>query len=334
MLKHRITFVGSWMALIIALVIFPGFETRGLAMGLIIGCWPFVLFGHSENMLNNPLIVYLVMFVLSGATVYLCAWFMDKAGLTTKIWVLLLLSIIAGASFYAIDDFDFEDWERSPAVSAAMESPELNYQPTRTEFNREIVIPKTISGGLLGLYMASGIGFLCSIAMELTKMFCRGKSKQIHPDDLALKEKQGPINMYTQLQKIILMTAAFGWGISFLGVLLPWSFAVTRLNGLGAGIIPNDPMLNYWLRMAGGGFTMIGVIFAAILVAPNKYAVLIPLMAYLSIAEGIILLVSGLRLGLPPFPFLGDASFCIGIGAGLLLIQPRVKKERKLDSEQ
>jgi len=140
--------------------------------------------------------------------------------------------------------------------------------------------------------------------------------------------------MYTRLQKIILMTAAFGWGISFLGVFLPWSVAVAGLNGLGAGTIPNDPMLNYWLRMAGGGFTMIGVIFTAILVAPEKYAVLIPLMAYLSIAEGIILLVSGLRLGLPSFPFWYDTSFCIGIGVAFLLIQSRLKQERKLNAEQ
>jgi hypothetical protein len=140
--------------------------------------------------------------------------------------------------------------------------------------------------------------------------------------------------MYTRIQKIILMVAAFGWGISFLGILLPWSVATESLNGLGAGTIPNDPMLNYWLRMAGGGFTMIGVIFTAILLSPKKYAVLIPLMSYMSIAEGIILLVSGLRLGLPPFPFWGDTTFCIGIGAGLLMVQSGVKKERKFSSEQ
>ena len=140
--------------------------------------------------------------------------------------------------------------------------------------------------------------------------------------------------MYTGIQKIILIVAALGWGISIFGILLPWSVATECLNGLGAGTIPNDPMLNYWLRMAGGGFTMIGVIFAAILLAPKKYAVLIPLMSYMSIAEGIILLVSGLRLGLPPFPFLGDTTFCIGIGAGLLLVQSGVKRERRISSEE
>ena len=44
--------------------------------------------------------------------------------------------------------------------------------------------------------------------------------------------------------------------------------------------------------------------------------------------------VGGLRLGLPPFPFWGDTTFCIGIGAGLLMVQSGVKKERKFSSEQ
>ena len=138
--------------------------------------------------------------------------------------------------------------------------------------------------------------------------------------------------MYTRLLKLLLAVAVFGWGISILGVVLPWSVATTGLSGLGAGPIPDDPMLNYWLRMAGGGFTMVGAVFAAILIAPRKYAVLIPLMAWLSIAEGAILLVSGLRLGLPPFPFWGDTGFCLSIGIGLLLVHPRAEREQAGDA--
>lgn len=140
--------------------------------------------------------------------------------------------------------------------------------------------------------------------------------------------------MYCRLLKLILIVAALGWGVSILGVLMPWPLAKTALNGLGAGPIPDDPMLDYWLRMAGGGFTMIGAIFAAILLYPRKYAVLLPLMACLSIAEGIILLISGLRLGLPPFPFWADTGFCIGVGIGILLVSPLAKREQKRDTEQ
>lgn len=126
-----------------------------------------------------------------------------------------------------------------------------------------------------------------------------------------------------RLLRLILLVAALGWGISILGVVLPWSAATAGLYGLGASEISHDPMLDYWMRMAGGGFSIVGAVFAAILLAPRKYGVLIPLMAWLSLAEGLILLVSGLRLGLPPFPFWGDTAFCIGTGVALLLLQPR-----------
>lgn len=139
--------------------------------------------------------------------------------------------------------------------------------------------------------------------------------------------------MYSKLLKLILLTASAGWGISILVVLLPWSIVTAGLNGLGAGAIPNDPMLDYWMRMAGGGFTMVGAIFAAVLINPGKYSALLPLLAYLSIAEGIILLVSGLRLGLPPFPFWGDTGFCIGVGIGILLVYPKAKREQELKSK-
>ena len=140
--------------------------------------------------------------------------------------------------------------------------------------------------------------------------------------------------MYSRLLKLILVMAALGWGISILGVFLPWHVAISGLRGLGAGDVPNDPMLNYWMRMAGGGFTTIGVIFAAILVKPRRFSVLLPLMAYLSIAEGIVLLVSGIWLKLSPFPFSGDTSFCIFIGATLLVVYPRARREQESDSKQ
>lgn len=125
--------------------------------------------------------------------------------------------------------------------------------------------------------------------------------------------------------RLVLLAASFGWGVSVLGVFLPWSVTATGLEGLGAGAIPNDPMLDYWSRMACGAFTIIGSLYAAILIAPHKYAVMIPLMAWLTIGEGVILLVSGLSLGLQPFPFYCDTAFCLGIGVTFLVL---VKKNK------
>jgi hypothetical protein len=168
MFKHRAAFVGAWLAITIALVAFPGFETRGLAMGLIIGWWPFALLEPviGDAVHTDPLIVYLVMFLLSGATVGICAWLVDAARLTKRVWIALLLAVAAGAiAAYALNDFGFEDWKNSPAVSAAMNSPEVSYEPTRWDFDQAIVIPKTLVGGLWGLYVAAALGFLCSVAV-------------------------------------------------------------------------------------------------------------------------------------------------------------------------
>ena len=50
----------------------------------------------------------------------------------------------------------------------------------------------------------------------------------------------------------------------------------------------------------------------------RKFAVAIPWFGWLMITEGIILLASGLRLGIGPFPFCGDVSACFLSGAGIL----------------
>jgi len=44
-----------------------------------------------------------------------------------------------------------------------------------------------------------------------------------------------------------------------------------------------------------------------------------PWFGWLMIVEGVILLVSGLRLGIGPFPFYGDVSACFLGGAGILI---------------
>jgi FtsH-binding integral membrane protein len=95
--------------------------------------------------------------------------------------------------------------------------------------------------------------------------------------------------------------------------------ATTLLSGLGAGPIPADPMLDYWLRMASGAFTLVGILFLAFAIRPATYSNVIPLAAALMVLEGIVLLVHGIRLHLPPLPFYADTAACIFIGAGILL---------------
>jgi hypothetical protein len=50
------------------------------------------------------------------------------------------------------------------------------------------------------------------------------------------------------LLRVFLLIASFGWGISAFGIFMPWQWVLAQLQGLGAGNIPSDPMLDYWLR--------------------------------------------------------------------------------------
>ncbi len=112
--------------------------------------------------------------------------------------------------------------------------------------------------------------------------------------------------------------AAFAWGISIVGLFLSWPAAEQALIGLGAQPIPHDPMLDYWLRMASGAFALVGGWYLVLAVWPTRYWNVILWFGTLMLVEGVILLVHGLRLSLPPFPFYADAAACLLGGGGIV----------------
>jgi hypothetical protein len=127
--------------------------------------------------------------------------------------------------------------------------------------------------------------------------------------------------MKHRLLRLLLYASAIAWAVSVAGILLPWPMAVMALNGLGAGSIPEDPMLNYWLRMTAGAFTGIGIFFLVLATNPRRFSNIIGLAGALQFLQGVIGLISGLRLGLRPFPFYADTAFCLLVGAGIWLLR-------------
>ena len=120
--------------------------------------------------------------------------------------------------------------------------------------------------------------------------------------------------------RLLLLGAGLGWGLTVVGVFLPWDFAVDHLEKFGgSGPIPDDPMLNYWLRMAAGAFGIVGVFFLIAARNPGRYANILPLLGYLSLFEGGVLLVYGLMLKLTWFPFVVDLAIAFIPGVGILL---------------
>src|SRR3569832_1494179 len=94
--------------------------------------------------------------------------------------------------------------------------------------------------------------------------------------------------------RFFLLFSALVWGVAMVGVFLPWETATELLQGLGAGAIPNDPMLDYWLRMASGAFGLVGVLFLVLAIKPREYAGVIHWFGWLMVFEGAILLALGL----------------------------------------
>ena len=119
------------------------------------------------------------------------------------------------------------------------------------------------------------------------------------------------------------MAGAIGWGVSILGVLLPWSVMDIVLQNMGASAPVTDVQVQYWFRMATGAWSIIGFLYLIVLLKPQKYNNLIPLLGWGTLFEGIVLLIHDLYLNLPLFPFAGDVGFCLIVGGGLLLTNKR-----------
>ena len=132
--------------------------------------------------------------------------------------------------------------------------------------------------------------------------------------------------MRLRLLRLFLAFSAFGWGVCVVGMLANWEQVNCIASGMGAKPIAYDPILLYWLRMICGAFTLVGGWYLALALWPRKFAVAIPWFGWLMIAEGVILLVSGLRLGIGPLPFYGDVAACLVGGVGIVLFAPAARR--------
>lgn len=127
--------------------------------------------------------------------------------------------------------------------------------------------------------------------------------------------------MKRRLLRLLLLGLGLGWMVACVGLILPWPATIAFLEGLGAGMIPNDPMLEYWCRMAAGVFTGVGVVFLLMAHKPSRFPGLLPVAAILTILEGVILLVTGVKNHLPPLPFYPGAALCLIFGAAIWFLR-------------
>lgn len=167
MYKHRLVFLGTWLLGVALLLIFPGYEAKGFVFGLIIGYWPFAAWGE----LSSHGVIFFIMLALSATEMGLCAWMMDKFQVSRKFWYVMLSFILVGLIWlFCLNVRNFDSVRGSAAIQAAENSPELNYEFNRSDFNRWYLIPKTIVGGMYGLYFATAFGLFFAFGLGIRKM--------------------------------------------------------------------------------------------------------------------------------------------------------------------
>lgn len=80
------------------------------------------------------------------------------------------------------------------------------------------------------------------------------------------KERQ-----YILLLRVFLFSAALAWGVSVLGLILPWAIVANELRGLGTKLNESDIMVQYWLKMAAVVYTLVGCFYVPVGIKPFAY---------------------------------------------------------------
>lgn len=125
----------------------------------------------------------------------------------------------------------------------------------------------------------------------------------------------------------VLAICACGWGISVFAVFLPPEMAFAHLERLSGRDVDPTPALTYWLRMAGAGFTFIGLLFGRAAIWPDRSPRLTRALLVFQLATGAILLWAGKSSGLWLWSYLNDVLFCLTTGvAGLAALRLRGRR--------
>ena len=149
MRTHRFQLFATWLFVLVGLLVFPGFEAKGLVFGLIIGHWPFAILGEIGDG-----ITLLSMFVLSAAEIGFCAWLLDKMRLPLHAWGAMAMAVCVGMAItYWENVGEFSRFKSSLIVHSMPES----YVVGWADFFRLLLMPKTLVGGMWGLYLATAI---------------------------------------------------------------------------------------------------------------------------------------------------------------------------------
>ena len=126
--------------------------------------------------------------------------------------------------------------------------------------------------------------------------------------------------------RAVLAASAFGWGISVFAVIMPPEMAFAHLERISGRDVEPTPALSYWLKMAGAGFTFLGLLYAYCTFKPDRFLGLTRALLIFNLVCGAVLVWAGTGAGLEIWTYFYDVLFCATSGGfGLLALRLRAK---------
>lgn len=115
-----------------------------------------------------------------------------------------------------------------------------------------------------------------------------------------------------RLIRIMSCIIGLGFLISLYFTFTSWETGYSYLCDMGAKPVAYQPIFKYWLNMASASFGCVGVLYLMIALDPQKYIQIIPWASLQLLFVGVILIITGFRVGLQTEFFLGDVAYCWG----------------------
>lgn len=132
--------------------------------------------------------------------------------------------------------------------------------------------------------------------------------------------------------KFVLWVPAIGCLSAVPFIFLPWSVIESIGSWFGIESLPSMPIAVYFFKVTFGVFGLIGVFFVILARNPLESRPMLSLGAFGLILFGLLALVAGLYLGLPPIVFLGDGLSGFVLGIAILFLSSKLKQLSKSQS--
>lgn len=134
----------------------------------------------------------------------------------------------------------------------------------------------------------------------------------------------------TKAEKMLVWLLRVFGGVTLLAlvaVCMPSSWMAACHEWLGLGTFPDAPIADYLARSLSAFYAVMGGLVLLVSRDVRRYAAVITYVAVVCIAFGVASLIIDIRLALPTWWILSEGPSVIGLGAAILILQARAKRE-------